>query len=66
MSKCPHCGKLIAVVFVNQIAINAPGRELNGVSYSCQHCQALLSVGIDPVALQNDIAAEVVRQLRRG
>lgn len=35
-----------------------------GVSYQCGGCRAILSVGIDPLALKADLVKEVVKALR--
>lgn len=38
--------------------------KYKGVSYSCPICGSVLSVAMDPVALEADIAARVVRLLK--
>jgi hypothetical protein len=36
-----------------------------GASYFCPSCHAVLHVGLDPLALKEDIADAVVKRLRK-
>lgn len=62
---CPKCDVAVKSVNLREIAIKAPGANWVGVSYQCSHCDAVLSVGIDPVALKNDLVDQIVEALRK-
>jgi hypothetical protein len=67
MSKCQYCGKGFTHVRLEATRVqNAKGGEWNGVIYYCPSCRAVLSVGIDPVALKNDTVQEILRELGKG
>jgi uncharacterized protein with PIN domain len=54
-SKCPHCTRPLINVRAEQINIvNSQGSTWLGVTYKCPSCDAVLGVGIDPVALKTD------------
>jgi hypothetical protein len=40
-------------------------RRWNGVSYSCPFCQSLLSVSMDPLALNADMVENVVARAKK-
>jgi hypothetical protein len=60
MSKCPHCGKFVSSVSLNDVTIG----DWRGVSYSCPLCFAVLSIAIDPVALKSDTIDGVAAELK--
>lgn len=66
--KCPKCEKVPAFgVKMEGVDIKGPDRRSwHGVMYVCPNlsCQAILGVGIDPVALKTDTIDGVVAQLR--
>lgn len=64
--KCPKCEKTLqhAVIEALPIHQNLQPKWL-GVSYSCPHCHAILSVGIDPVALKTDTVKELLNAPRK-
>ena len=56
MAKCPHCNELVLRVNLDKVESSAlSGVSLNTILYSCPHCQKVLNVQIDPVALKTDI-----------
>lgn len=65
--KCPKCEKTIVRVGVDGVTADAgPGRvKWEGLAYTCPHCQTILSVGIDPVALKTDTVNETVAQIAK-
>lgn len=64
--KCPSCGNVILMVNLQGIDVNASGgKRWHGSAYSCPSCQTVLSVQIDPIALKNDIIAEMSKLLKR-
>ncbi|KKN57920.1 hypothetical protein LCGC14_0557510 [marine sediment metagenome] len=63
--KCPKCDKIIASVTLESVTAGALfGKQWNAISYLCPHCQTVLSVQIDPIALKDDLFAELVDRLR--
>jgi phage FluMu protein Com len=66
--KCPKCEKIIVKVALQAVTIGPMfgGPEWLGVSYQCPSCQTVLSVGIDPVALKNDLVKELLIALRKA
>ncbi len=65
--KCPKCESSINSVTVEDVSLDVfmVGPKWRGFSYSCQRCQAVLSIEMNPLTLKEDIAAEVVRLLRK-
>jgi hypothetical protein len=65
--KCPACESLIDRVFFDSVNV-MPGlfsdRGWKGITYLCPYCQAVLGVGIDPVALKTDTVSEVAGQVQ--
>jgi phage FluMu protein Com len=56
MAKCPHCNELVLRVNLDKVESSAlSGGSWNTILYSCPHCQKVLNVQIDPVALKTDI-----------
>jgi hypothetical protein len=64
--KCPHCGGIVMTVNLTEVTVSATGQKWVGVSYQCPLCNAILSVGIDPVALKTDLRNEILAALGRG
>ena len=65
-AKCPKCDNAIVAVNLEQIDANLITRTYRAVAYTCQRCHAVLSVGLDPIALKSDVVTEVVDALRKG
>jgi hypothetical protein len=73
VGKCPHCDKLLTHAIIESADIwegTVPAmtgkRIFKGAIYSCPSCHAVLSVGLDPLAVTNDIADAVIERLRKG
>jgi glutaredoxin len=69
--KCPHCKNALRTVRLENVEVvvsplTGQGGPYVGVSYVCPHCDSVLSVQIDPVALKTDTVAETVKRLRQG
>jgi hypothetical protein len=61
MGKCPKCEQIVG--HVNLVEINSSalfGQQWRTVKYCCPHCQTILSVQIDPVALKTDIVETIL------
>ncbi len=65
LGKCPKCDSIIAHVNLKEVTINAPDANWTGVSYQCPLCHCVLSVGIDPVALKNELRDEILKAFDR-
>ncbi len=64
--KCARCGNTLAYVLIEPLDINRGERAAyHGVSYCCPSCHAVLSVGIDPIALKTEIIAQMWEQAER-
>lgn len=66
--KCPKCDKPMHHVQMEsvQAKIAFGGPEYTAASYQCPHCRTVLSIQIDPIALANQTAAQVVALLKKG
>jgi hypothetical protein len=67
-AKCPKCDQSVSSVHIQATTLSGRGmKSLRGVIYSCPHigCHAVLSVAIDPIAIQADIVADLVKALRK-
>ncbi len=65
--KCPKCEKVVRSAFVEPLDIKEGLQSRwRGVSFSCEHCRAVLSVGIDPIAIKSDIVKDLLKALGRG
>jgi hypothetical protein len=63
---CPHCDTTLKHVIVEKINIvEGVTPKWNGVSFVCSHCHAILSVGLDPFALNADLVDEILKALGR-
>lgn len=58
IKKCPKCENAIAYVTSDAIDIGMPAR-FHGVAHCCPRCNSILSVGIDPLRIRNEIIAEL-------
>jgi len=64
--KCPKCKKTLTKTSIEDVVIYVRTQaRWRGLSYLCQNCKAVLSVGIDPIALKNDIVAELLAKLQK-
>ncbi len=64
MGSCPKCEKPLMRVTIEDVEVSAiAGRALRGLNYLCPTCHAVVSVGIDPIALKADIVNEILQAL---
>lgn len=62
--KCPKCEKTVSTVNIEHVDINESFRKKwHGVSLVCSHCDAVLGVAIDPIAMKNDVVSEILEGL---
>ncbi|WHP05800.1 hypothetical protein QLH32_17635 [Acinetobacter corruptisaponis] len=62
--KCPSCDRLVTHVNAQEINVNAPAGNFYGISYLCPYCSVILSTGLDPLRVKNDIVNELLKKLR--
>jgi hypothetical protein len=64
--KCPKCEKqIITASYSTPDITRLGGQSWKGVSINCPHCQTVLSISIDPIAIKSDIVASVKKLLGR-
>lgn len=65
--KCPSCTKVINKLTIDSVTASMGYglREWNAVTYCCPDCKVVLGVGVDPIALKNDIIDGVLHGLGR-
>lgn len=61
MAKCPHCKNTLSSVRLSNPEVKGTARSYKGVAYSCPSCDAVLSVGIDPLAIKTDAVKELFK-----
>jgi hypothetical protein len=59
--KCPKCNATISKVTVESVEVEG-SKSYKGLSYLCPSCDCVLSVQIDPLAVN----AELLASLKRG
>lgn len=59
MAKCPACGEQIHSMNGESVTLFVGLNQWNGIVYSCQSCDAALSVGVDIIAVKTDIVDEI-------
>lgn len=63
---CPKCGGVLSSVNVERVSVNQGFKPtLLGASYTCPHCNVVLSVSLDPMTIKKDIIEEITDVLRR-
>lgn len=65
--KCPSCEQVVRELSIDSITastgIGQP--QWAAATYCCPHCKVVLGAGIDPVAVKNDMIAEILQALGR-
>lgn len=66
MAKCPKCdGEITYTTYKGVEARQSFGRnKLNALAHCCPHCQSVLSVEIDPIAVKTDLVNTLLRALQ--
>ena len=58
--KCPHCSAVLEKILVEDISLNDDKQpRWRGFSYLCPSCKAVLSVQMNPLALNFDLLTEI-------
>lgn len=68
MSKCPKCEKLLTYVTFKALDMQEqflPSNSYKAIAHVCPHCQSVLSVQMDPIALKTDTVNQVLQRLGR-
>lgn len=67
MGKCPVCSAVVSSVKIEGISGDTlAGRSYHVLTYLCPYCQAVLGVGIDPIAVKTDTVDEILKRLGRN
>lgn len=60
MAKCPKCEKPVTSINAQEMDVKVSGTvSYKGAVFTCPICQTILSAGIDPIALKNNIIASI-------
>lgn len=63
--KCPKCEKNLTRVNGKYLEVwIGIDRKLRGLSFTCPHCDSIVSVQVDPIALKTDTINGVVDKLK--
>ena len=63
----PNCGKRLGSANLEPITIKAgSSKSWHGAQYLCPYCRTILSVAIDPVALNDDLVHQIKKIFRMG
>ncbi|HEV2562426.1 MAG TPA: hypothetical protein VGT78_09820 [Rhizomicrobium sp.] len=62
INKCPSCKESVGKAVLHDMKIGSMSRTLQGVSFCCPICGAILGVSPDPAAL----VADVVKAMKKG
>jgi hypothetical protein len=65
MANCPKCDCLLLEVRAEPMPITLKPDTLVGLALTCPECHTLLSVAVDPIALQNRILKELADEMER-
>lgn len=65
MAQCPKCSRPITHVIIEPVLIGPAEspEQWRGLTYSCRQCHAILSVGPDLAAVQEDTVAMVAQTI---
>ena len=67
-AQCPKRSESITKANLENVLIRAHPQDWSGLAYTCPHCGSIIGIQIDPVALKDDVVAQVsaVSQQVRG
>jgi hypothetical protein len=60
--KCPKCEKPLTSATVKAITGSGEGKKFALVAYSCPLCQSVVSIQMDPLALNIDLRNDLKKQ----
>jgi hypothetical protein len=64
MANCPKCDHPLTSVRLDEVtASGVGGKSWHAVAYTCPHCQAALSVAIDPIAVATDTVNRTMKRV---
>jgi hypothetical protein len=64
---CPKCEANVTRVNLTEITASAfMGKQWRTVKYSCPHCNTILGVQIDPIAIKTDIVEAILHAFGKG
>ena len=63
---CPSCKKTVRNVKVEDIEIRVGFQaQWRGLSYQCTSCKCVLGVQMDPLALNENLKEEILREIKK-
>jgi RNase P subunit RPR2 len=63
--KCPHCETILTTAKADKVEIQSGRARFLGVSFACPSCSSVLSVQVDPIALQADLISELKKEIQK-
>jgi hypothetical protein len=65
-AQCPKCDNLANEVRLEETILKVDSKkQLLGLVYSCQKCNTVLSIQIDPFSVKDDIVDALFERLRK-
>jgi len=61
--KCPSCGNIVMKLNGDAVDASFGTQSYKATTYNCPMCNVVLGCQIDPLAVRNDIVAQVVDEL---
>jgi hypothetical protein len=64
--KCPKCATIVTRVAIERVDIFEDYHKRRyATSLVCSNCRTVLGVSIDPIALNTEMVAEIVQEIRK-
>jgi hypothetical protein len=61
---CAKCGETLTTIRGGHILIQIGTMQRPGIAYACWHCNSVVSVEMDPLAVKTEIVAEITNLMR--
>jgi RNase P subunit RPR2 len=58
---CPRCNKAITSVNAEEITVETAAQRAPGLAHTCPECDAILSVQLDPMPLNDELVRDIAR-----
>lgn len=60
MAQCPYCEEDVEMASIERVVLQASNSmQFDGLSYSCQSCNKVLSAGFDAARMVDDIVGKL-------
>ena len=64
MMNCPHCQKPISQIEIEDVPLAVLFQpQYKGFAYLCPGCRKVLSVGMNPLSLEDDLVARIANRV---